>query len=149
MKVHHLIPVLLLGFAFGSCNKEKTEEETFRENLPGNYDWASSSVSATNGESTEPLVTYTPDINGNHYGIRIRKNGKAFLYENGKLTKKGNVKNISSGSYGQYSYGYTTYFVVTLDFGDQTLEFSNRYGFTNDTWPYPNCRNYFANVPKK
>lgn len=149
MKTYFFISLLFLSLVFTSCHKDETEEEKFKRELPGDYDWASSSSNNKNGESEEPLVTYTPDINGNNYGLKIKKNGKAFLYENGKLSKKGEVKSITPNSYGQYPYGYTTYFVVVIGFGNETLEFSNRYGFTNDTWPYPNYRNYFANISKK
>ncbi len=146
MKHTFLILIILTSLVLTSCHKEETEEEAFKRELPGDYDWESSLSDQTNGESGQALVTYTPDINGNNYGLKIKKNGKVFIYENGKLIKKGEIKTITQQSYGQYPYPLNYYFIVVLQFGNETLEFSSRYGFTNKTWPYSNCRNYFSNI---
>ena len=147
MKHRHFILLLLTSLFISSCHKNETEKEQFERSLAGDYDWTNS-TNSENGESGEPLINYTPEINGNNFGLKIKKSGKVFMYENGKLIKKGDIASVTTQSYGQYPYGPTTYYLVNIQFENQTLEFSSLYGFTNQNWPYSNCTNYFLDLSK-
>lgn len=152
MKFQYLILFLFLNLILNSCHKEKTEEEVFKKELPGNYGWISSTSTENNGNSNQPIVTYTPDISGNNYSLKIHKSGKTFLYQNGKQIKKGEVKNIVAKQEGDPYFATTKYFMVTIEFGNELLEFSSlsngQYSLTNSKWPYGDYDNHFKSISK-
>ena len=72
-----LVSLLIIIF---SCNKAPNLNSDM-EYIVGDWQWKYSVVSETE--------TVTPIQDGNEYGIRIKKNGKIFLFMNEEVSKKG------------------------------------------------------------
>lgn len=145
MKIYYFISFLLISFAVVSCHKEASEEEVFRKELPGNYDWDHSSSTTYNGSTPSPIYTITPGTEGANYGLKILKNDKAFLYQNGKQIKKGKLKDIKKKFVASPS-GYADYYyyIVTFEFDGETYDFDAYSRELNcSIWPYLNYKNNF------
>lgn len=146
MKQVFLFSIMILCISCFSCNKEEQDHKRY---FVGDWDWVSS-TSGQNGGTSSPLITYSPQTTGNNYGVRIKKNGNAFLYENGKQLKKGKLEKTEEIPYSTYSGGKTStdYLIqATLSFGDETLIFTGG-SLTCKTWPYSNSSNTFKKKTK-
>lgn len=134
MKFYSLISFVPIVFILCSCHKEnpKTSVE-----VAGEYDWEESASPETNGTNGAPLVTYTPSLVGKNYGIKIKRNGKVFFYENGKLFDQGVVED-----YGTSNYELGETITIQIKKNNSILEFTYRNQVLwNENWPYPGYSN--------
>jgi len=153
MKKTFFLSMLLICISCFSCDKEKQEDRRLIKSLSGDWDWFNSSK-GTNGESGYSLVIHSPSTTGKNYGIRIKKNGDIFLYENGKQLKEGKLETIEEDSATYYSvpyYGFPEFNKVnfnklTFSFDGEIMIFTDESGLTCKNWPYQNYSNTFKTI---
>lgn len=156
MKFLNLISFLFLTLVFSSCHKDDTEKEAFERELPGDYEWIESQSIETNGASGEPLYSYTSSLLEKNVGLRIKKNKKCFLFENGKQIDSGEILKIGHlekwvySSYGGYDVSYQE---ITIDWNKHgnmvfTSGLNDRY-LVNSTLPLDGFTNCFRIKEKK
>lgn len=144
------ILMLLLCISCFSCDKEKNEERKYRRGLNGDWEWEQSTSPSKNGESSTPLITYSPFTTGNNYGLRIKNNDAVFLYENGKQIKKGKLTGIEK-VWDVPEQAYYKY--VTFELDGKTIVFVDKPNapspgsITIASWPYDaNYSNQFKKI---
>ncbi len=119
------------------CNKEKRPEKF----LSGKYDWLET-YSEENNMDGNPMYTVSPGTTGKNYGIRIKRNNKLFLYEDGKLLKEYTVLEFN-----EYENNYQPYYSATVMIEGEKVYFSLYNGIlSSHDWPFANRVNRFKNV---
>lgn len=91
MKTATVLSLLFLTIFLSACNKLQISLKQDPD-IVGQYEWAYSFGAGNESESTETI--------SDKYGIVLKKNGKAEMYENGEMTSKGFVVEINQGSNG-------------------------------------------------
>lgn len=144
MKQISLFSILLICILCFSCDKEKSRLHRYKRGLKGDWEWVNSNY-GQNGETTSPLVTYSPSTTGSNYGLRIGSSDKAFLYENGKQIKKGKLTSIeeipinSTNNHRKITFDFEGESIIFLEYSEsyepKTIYCSN--------WPYKNTDNQF------
>lgn len=119
MKFYNLFSLLLFVFVLASCHKYDTEEEKAERTIPGDYEWKESQSLQDNGASGQPLYSYTPSSLKKNVGLRIKKNKKCFLFENGKQIDSGEILKIEHKTESLGYYSYITFQEITIDWNER------------------------------
>jgi hypothetical protein len=121
---------LLFLILFSACHKAKRMDLSDHPNLVGEFDWTHSMINST---------TLSTKENTDHaYGFRFKKNGKMWLYENGKLINKGYVQDIRLLLTGDFN------IEMILDDGHEFhMQFDDKKELYSTDYPFSAIRNTF------
>ena len=100
------LPILFLVFFCSGCHKEGVDLKEYPE-LVGDYDWTYSLMSMK--------TIYSLENTDYQFGIRLKKNGRVFLYEHGKLVGEGYVYKVSKNPLEIRVGGSSHFFSVSKD----------------------------------
>lgn len=108
------------------CKKQKLDAS--EQNCIGDFEW----VYSTN----ETLNVISQDNYADNYGIRIKKNSKAFVFKNEEIIYKGVITNIGN----KYSESYIIYTESSNEFIE--FKYINEVLISKD-WPSEGHDNYY------
>lgn len=120
-----IVVIALLGVA-ASCSKISKEDRT---EIEGSYEWFYSFDGGTESNSFQSI--------GDKYAIKIKKNGKVLLYENGSELKKGNLESvIDIQNVTRVSVKWDKWSSEEFEIDNGQIVFEN--------WPFETHTNYFS-----